>query len=54
MKCVNGVPGAESNADDYGVTTILNMRNPQMAVDRWVMNGEFNSSFRQYYKAVSD
>jgi hypothetical protein len=39
-KCVNGVPGSGSNPNDYGVATILNMKNPQMAVERWVMNGE--------------
>jgi hypothetical protein len=38
-KCVNGVPGSGSNPNDYGVATILNMKNPQMAVERWVMNG---------------
>ena len=38
--CRNGVPGAVTNPNDFGVATILNMRNPQLAVDRWVQNGE--------------
>ena len=38
--CRNGVPGADTNPNDCGVATILNMRNPQLAVDRWVQNGE--------------
>jgi hypothetical protein len=38
--CRNGVPVAEANPKDYGVATILNMRNPQMAVSRWVTNGK--------------
>eukprot|EP00804_Cyclotella_cryptica_P010446 CCRYP_012287-RA/>CCRYP_012287-RA protein AED:0.10 eAED:0.10 QI:809/1/1/1/0.75/0.6/5/79/232 len=38
-KCVNGLPGAGQNPNDYGVATIVNMRNPQMAVDRWMANG---------------
>ncbi|KAL7516988.1 hypothetical protein ACHAWX_001953 [Stephanocyclus meneghinianus] len=37
--CVNGVPGAGQNPNDYGVSTIINMRNPKMAVERWVANG---------------
>ena len=51
-QCSNGVPVAESNPEDYGVNTILNVANPQMAVNRWVNNGtyrciefEFFSSF---------
>ena len=39
-KCVNGLPGAGQNPNDYGVTTVVNMRNPKMAVERWVTNGE--------------
>jgi hypothetical protein len=39
-KCSNGLP--TNNPGDYGVSTILNMRNPQLAVDRWVANGEFS------------
>jgi len=37
--CVNGVPGAGQNPNDYGISTIINMRNPKMAVERWVANG---------------
>jgi hypothetical protein len=38
--CTNGVPAGEENPGDYGVTTILNMRNPGLAVERWMINGE--------------
>lgn len=38
--CKNGTPGTRKNPNDFGVSTILNMRNPQLAVDRWVQNGE--------------
>jgi len=38
-RCVNGVPGAGQNPNDFGVGTIINMRNPKMAVERWVANG---------------
>lgn len=41
-RCMNGIPGATTNPEDFGVATILNMRNPQLAVDRWVMNGELS------------
>lgn len=38
--CTNGVPTGEENPGDYGVTTILNMRNPGLAVERWMINGK--------------
>lgn len=40
IKCANRAPSAGQNPGDYGVATILNMRNPQLAVDRWVTNGQ--------------
>jgi len=39
IKCDNGVPSSAQNPGDYGVTAILNMRNPQLAVERWMING---------------
>lgn len=41
-KCSNGVPTGEENPGDYGVNTVLNMRNPASAVFRWMMNGEYD------------
>eukprot|EP00956_Cyclotella_meneghiniana_P014859 scaffold22454_cov58-Cyclotella_meneghiniana.AAC.1 len=38
--CKNAVPNGEENPGDYGVTTILNARNPVTAVKRWMINGE--------------
>ncbi|KAL3805168.1 hypothetical protein ACHAWO_000703 [Cyclotella atomus] len=38
-KCQNGVPDGSQNPGDYGVNTVLNMRNPVNTVDRWVTNG---------------
>jgi len=35
--CTNRLP--DENPNDYGIATILNMRNPRMTVNRWVLNG---------------
>lgn len=39
-KCENGVPSGQENPGDFGVNTVLNMRNPKLAVERWMINGE--------------
>jgi len=40
IECANKAPSTGQNPGDYGVATILNMRNPQLAVGRWVINGK--------------
>lgn len=44
-KCQNGVPDGSQNPGDYGVNTVLNMRNPVNTVDRWVTNGAFDALY---------
>ena len=43
--CKNAVPNGEENPGDYGVTTILNARNPVTAVKRWMINGKLSIFF---------
>jgi hypothetical protein len=40
-KCKNGIPSGAQNPGDYGVNAVLNMRNPTLAVERWMINGAF-------------
>lgn len=41
IKCANKLPGPGQNPGDYGVATIMYVRNPQITVDRWVINGKY-------------
>eukprot|EP00956_Cyclotella_meneghiniana_P007272 scaffold9913_cov36-Cyclotella_meneghiniana.AAC.11 len=38
-ECKNAVPDGDENPGDYGVTTILNFRNPANTVEHWMING---------------
>ena len=37
--CKNAVPDGEENPGDFGVTSILNVRNPANTVEHWMING---------------
>ena len=40
-ECKNAVPDGDENPGDYGVTTILNVRNPANTVEHWMINGKY-------------